>query len=187
MIRVFRSLFYSLIGMSILGWLSISLIIYMLAGPEADDWLTGFVADTIIMSEKLEDLGINFSALAEEFFRLAIHMNITLLVATLIAGLSWSAASHYLNIDAPGKAKIYAIHWLIFTGIFVAVLFGIVAFFTQSTTYSAADFLSTTGIFLMILLSIGYYFIVYYMGVVLGTARFARSSVLFANKLPGNL
>ena len=153
MIRVLRSLFYSFIGMSILGWLSISLIIYMLAGPDADGWLTGFVADTIIMAEKLEDLGINFSALSEEFFRLATHMNVTLLVATLIAGLFWSAASHYLNIDAPGKAKIYAIHWLIFTGIFVAVLWGIVWFFTKSTAYSAADFLSGKGIFLMILFS----------------------------------
>ena len=141
MVRILRSIFYSLIGMASLGWLSISLIIYMLAGPKADDRITGFVADTMIMDTKLDNLGISFSALSEEFFRLAIHMNITLLVTTLIGGLSWSAASHYLNIDAPGKAKIYGIHWLIFTGTFVSVLLGIIWFFVETTTYSAADYM----------------------------------------------
>ncbi len=44
-----------------------------------------------------------------------------------------------------------------------------------------------TGMTIITGLSLIYYFLMYYVGVILGTARFARSSVLFANKLPGNL
>ena len=101
--------------------------------------------------------------------------------------LGWSAGSHYLNIDSPGKAKIYFIHWIIFTAILILVIFGIVMFFTQSTTFESAEFIGAPGTFIITILSLIYYFLMYYVGVILGTARFARSSVLFANKLPGNL
>ena len=40
-------------------------------------------------------------------------MLITLLSVTIFFSVAWSAGSHYLNIDAPGKAKIYFIHWLL--------------------------------------------------------------------------
>jgi hypothetical protein len=36
--------------------------------------------------------------------------------------LAWSVASHYLNVDAPGKAKFYSIYWLIFQGLFILIL-----------------------------------------------------------------
>jgi hypothetical protein len=101
--------------------------------------------------------------------------------------LLWSAGSHYLNIDAPGKAKIYAIHWVIFTSIYVAVVFGIIYWFTQTTLYAAADQIGWDGSFRIFLFGAIYYSLIYYIGVLLGTARFARSSVLLANKLPGNL
>ena len=60
-------------------------------------------------------------------------------------------------------------------------------FFTQSTTFESAEFIDGPGTFIITTLSLIYYFLMYYVGVILGTARFARSSVLFANKLPGNL
>ena len=115
------------------------------------------------------------------------HMLITLLSTTILFSLGWSVGSHFLNIDAPGKAKIYFIHWLIFTGIFVASLFGITYFFTQTTTYEMADYIGPKGYTIITLLSVIYFFLMYYLSVMVGTARFARSSVLFANKLPGNL
>ena len=101
--------------------------------------------------------------------------------------LVWSVSSHYLNIDSPGKAKIYFVHWSIFTGIFAALIFGILFYFIQTSAYIAEQFLSGGGkTQIFIGLSI-LYTLMYYFGVVLGTSRFARSSVLFANKLPGNL
>ena len=101
--------------------------------------------------------------------------------------LSWVIGSHFLNIDAPGKAKIYAIHWLIFTGIYVATVIGIISFFISSTQFAAAQQIGAAGGTLLYFLETIYYTLIYYVGVLLGTARFARSSVLFANKLPGNL
>ena len=99
--------------------------------------------------------------------------------------LVWSAGSHYLNVDAPGKAKIYFIHWAIFSGVFIALLFGIIFYFTQTTAYNAQQYLSGGGKTQIIFGSLVLYTIMYYAGVLLGTARFARSSVLLANKLPG--
>jgi hypothetical protein len=113
------------------------------------------------------------------------ELNIALLSLTIVMTLSWSVGSHYLNINAPGKAKIYFIHWAIFSGVFIALLFGIVFYFTQSTAYLAQQFLSGGGKTQIIIASLAIYIIMYYAGVLLGTARFARSSVLLANKLPG--
>ena len=114
-------------------------------------------------------------------------LNINLLSITIIASLAWSVVSHYLNIDAPGKAKIYFIHWIIFTGGYLAIIIGLAIFFTNDTLYESAQYISKFGTTLVTAGSAIFYFFIYYVGVVLGTARFARSSVLFANKLPGNL
>ena len=65
--------------------------------------------------------------------------------------------------------------------------FAIVIFFTQSSTFESAQFIGGTGTVIVTALSLIYYFLMYYVGVILGKARFARSSVLLANKLPGNL
>jgi hypothetical protein len=100
--------------------------------------------------------------------------------------LAWSGLSHRLNIDSPGKAKIYAIHWLIYTGVMLAIFVEIISFFTQSTQYNAAQFISSGGFYIILFSQTIYYLLIYYMGVIVGTARFARSAVLFANKLPGN-
>ena len=112
-------------------------------------------------------------------------MNIALLSLTVVMTLGWSTWSHYLNIDAPGKAKIYFIHWAIFSAVFVGLLVAIILYFTQTTAYVAQQFLSGGGKTQIILISLVLYILMYYVGVLLGTARFARSSVLLANKLPG--
>jgi hypothetical protein len=113
-------------------------------------------------------------------------MNIFLLVTAIIFSLAWSGLSHLLNIDSPGKAKIYSIHWLIYTGITLAIFVAIIFYFTKSTQYNAAQFFSGGGIRIILFSQTIYYFLIYYIAVIVGTARFARSSVLFANKLPGN-
>ena len=184
MVNIIRSLILSLIGLGTLAWLSIILISIMLVGPDPDGALTEFFAENIIATTKLDELGWNFSDLSDGLFLLVAHMNITLLLFTLLMTLGWSTWSHYLNIDAPGKAKIYFIHWAVFTGILVAILLAIIFFFTQTTQYNAADLIGTGG-YAILSSSAIFYFLMYYVGVLLGTARFARSSVLLANKLPG--
>lgn len=187
MINIFRSILYSLIGLSVIGWVSVLLIFLLLVGPDADGRLTLFFADHIIISEKLTNLGVNFAEVARGLFQLVSHMLITLLSVTIFFSVGWSAGSHYLNIDAPGKAKIYFIHWIVCTGVFVFILFGITFYFTQTTAYYAADLIGAKGYIIILLSSLIYFFLMYYLGVLIGTARFARSSVLLANKLPGNL
>ena len=51
----------------------------------------------------------------------------------------------------------------------------------------AEQFMRGGGKTQIIIGSLIFYILMYYAGVLLGTARFARSSVLLANKLPGNL
>jgi hypothetical protein len=187
MINVIKSLIFALFGMSSLGWLSILLIITLYVGPSPDDFLLSVIESNLINSEDVDNHGWTFSDLAYEFYVYIALLNIFLLIVTIIFCICWSIASHFLNIDAPGKAKIYFIHWFVFSGIFVASLFGITSFFVWGRSFEVADYLSGFGQTLLLILPIIFYFIVYYLGVLLGTARFARSSVLFANKLPGNL
>ena len=105
---------------------------------------------------------------------------------TILLTIGWSAGSHYLNIDAPGKAKIYFIHWAIYTSILLALITRVSLVFLTNTNFDNS-FISAGGVTIIMIISIIYYFLIYYIGVLLGTARFARSSVLLANKLPGNL
>ena len=184
--HVFISCGYALAGLGAVGWIAIILTGIMFAGP-TDSVLTDFFAETIIIAERLETFDVDFTYVADDLFSLVAQMNLSLLIITSLIALGWSAGSHYLNIDSPGKAKIYFIHWIILTAIFIAIVFGIVIFFTQSSTFESAQFIGTGGTVIITIVSLIYYFLMYYVGVILGTARFARSSVLFANKLPGNL
>ena len=186
MVNIFRSCGYSLVGLGAIGWIGIILTIMLFAGP-GDAALTNFFAEYIIVEEDLGTWSVTFADIAKDLFSLMAQMNLSLLIITSLMALGWSAGSHYLNIDSPGKAKIYFIHWIIFTAIFIAIVFVIVIFFTQSSTFESAQFIGGTGTVIITVLSLIYYFLMYYAGVILGTARFARSSVLFANKLPGNL
>jgi len=157
----------------------------MIVGVGPESALATYFGDYIINSESLADAGDDFQDVANYLFKLFYEMNIALLSLTVIMTLSWSTWSHYLNVDAPGKAKIYFIHWAIFSSIFVGLLVAIILYFTQTTAYVAQQFLSGGGKTQIILISLVLYIIMYYAGVLLGTARFARSSVLLANKLPG--
>ena len=185
MLRIFKSLTYSIFGLMSLGWLSVIFIIFMFVGPK-DNWLLGFFENNLIIAEKFEKYNQDFFSLAKGLYILMGTMNIVLLAIAMIMSLAWSGLSHRLNIDSPGKAKIYAIHWLIYTGVMLAIFVAIIFYFTKSTQYNAAQFLSGGGIAIIIFSQTIYYFLIYYIAVIVGTARFARSSVLFANKLPGN-
>ena len=183
MLRIFKSLTYSIFGLMSLGWLSVIFITFMLVGPK-DNWLLDFFADYLIIDPT--QYGQDTLTLLKCLYILMGTMNIVLLAIAMIMSLAWSGLSHRLNIDSPGKAKIYAIHWLIYTGVMLAIYVAIIFYFTKSTQYNAAQFISGPGFAIILFSQTIYYFLIYYIAVIVGTARFARSSVLFANKLPGN-
>ena len=182
--HIIRSCILSLIGLSALAIFPIIFITWLQAGPGPDGFIYQFFNDYIIHKERLDEFDIPFSVIAKNLFNLVTNLNISLLVLSYIVGLVWSGGSHYLNVDAPGKAKLYFIHWIIFTSIFMVIVLSIILFFTQSTSITYARYIGAGGAVIITTVSLIYYFLMYYVGVVLGTARFARSSVLFANKLP---
>ena len=183
MLRIFKSLTYSIFGLMSLGWLSVIFIIFMFVGPK-DNWLLDFFANYLIIDPTIYAQDI--LTVLKGLYILMGTMNIVLLAIAMIMSLAWSGLSHRLNIDSPGKAKIYAIHWLIYTGVMLAIFVAIIFFFTKSIQYNAAQFISGPGFAIILFSQTIYYFLIYYIAVIVGTARFARSSVLFANKLPGN-
>ena len=192
MINIIRSAILSAIGLGLIGWISLYFIIYILiltplSSGFGDSWFLEFAFNNLVQGEDIAESGQDWADLAERLYVLLAHMNIGLLSLTVAMSLIWSIASHFLNIDAPGKAKLYFIPWAIFTGVFIALVFGIVFYCTQTSQYEASDFLSGEGVFLINFVSLVFYFLMYFFGVLLGTARFARSSVLLANKLPGSL
>ena len=192
MINIIRSIILSTIGLGLIGWTSLYFIIYILiltplSAGFGDSWFLEFSFNNLVQGEDIAQSGQDWADLAEGLYVLLAHMNIGLLSLTVAMSLIWSVASHFLNIDAPGKAKLYFIPWAIFTGVFIALVFAIVFYCTETSQYYASDYLSTEGVILIYFVSLVFYFLMYFFGVLLGTARFARSSVLLANKLPGSL
>ena len=181
---ILRSVFLSAIGLALLGWVSFWFTTLNMLGPDGESNLLQWYFDNLVQSEEITSSGMPWEDLAVSLYNLLAQMTIALLSTTVVAVLLWSIGSHFLNVDAPGKAKFYFIYWVVFTGIFMAIVVGIVFWFTKSSAFNAADYLSGSGVTTISIISFIYYFLVYYLGVLLGTARFARSSILFGNKIP---
>jgi len=181
---VLRSVLLSSIGLVSLGWISFWFTTLNALGPDGESALLQWYFDNLVLSDEIISSGMPWEDLAVSLYNLLAQMTTALLSVAVIAALAWSIGSHFLNVDAPGKAKFYFIYWIIFTGIFMAIVVGIVFWFTKSSTFNAADYLSGSGVTTISIISFFYYFLVYYLGALLGTARFARSSILFGNKIP---
>ena len=182
--HVFRSVLLSAIGLALFGWISFWFTTLNALGPDGESNLLQWYFDNLVQREEITSSGMPWEDLAVSLYNLLAQMTTALLSTAVVAALIWSIGSHFLNVNAPGKAKFYFIYWIIFTGIFMAVVVGIVFWFTKSSAFNAADYLSDGGVIMISAVSFIYYFLVYYLGILLGTARFARSSILFGNKLP---
>jgi len=181
---ILRSVVLSAIGLALLGWISFWFTTLNALGPDGESDLLQWYFDNLVQSEEITSSGMPWEDLAVSLYNLLAQMTTALLSSAVVAALLWSIGSHFLNVDAPGKAKFYFIYWIVFTGIFMAIVVGIVFWFTKSSAFNAADYLSGSGVTTISIISFIYYFLVYYLGVLLGTARFARSSILFGNKIP---
>lgn len=182
--HVLRSVLLSAIGLALFGWISFWFTTLNALGPDGESDLLQWYFDNLVQREEITSSGMPWEDLAVSLYNLLAQMTTALLSTAVVAALIWSIGSHFLNVNAPGKAKFYFIYWIIFTGIFMAVVVGIVFWFTKSSAFNAADYLSDGGVIMISAVSFIYYFLVYYLGILLGTARFARSSILFGNKLP---
>ena len=182
--HILKSVLLSAIGLALLGWISFWFTTLNALGPDGESNLLQWYFDNLVQREEITSSGMPWEDLAVSLYNLLAQMTTALLSTAVVAALIWSIGSHFLNVNAPGKAKFYFIYWIIFTGIFMAVVVGIVFWFTKSSAFNAADYLSDGGVIMISAVSFIYYFLVYYLGILLGTARFARSSILFGNKIP---
>ncbi len=185
-INIIRSVILSTIGIAGFAVLSIILIGALFSGPDPDSMLTTTFEKLVAVGE-LAELGYTFADVADDMFTMVAWLNVWLLAVTIIFCLGWSAGSHFLNVNAPGKAKLYAIHWFVVSASFIALVIITNWFILHSTTFPAAQDITRTGFFTLTFYTTTFYTLAYYISVLLGTARFVRSSVLLANKLPGNI
>ena len=186
-INILKTLPWYFIGLAVLGVPAILLIISLFVLPDSESFFfgSGWVANIFMdLDGILEDGQDPYTATVDFNFMFA-WLNINLLIVTFIISLGWSIGSHFLNIDEPGKAKYFGISWIIVSGTCIgailAVCFVVLDF---SSAFPASQDITSKSQTNMIIFSTLYYGAMYWLAVILGTARQARSAVLLANKLP---
>ena len=185
-VNILKTLPWYFIGIAVLGIPAILLIGSLFAPLDVEsfispDWVSNAFMDSVTILEDGQDI----TMATTDFYFMFAWLNVNLLIVTIIFSLSWSIGSHFLNINEPGKAKFFGISWVIVSAIFVGLL--IIVNFTilsWGDTFPAAQDITTESQTTMIILTVIYYSLMYWISVILGTARQARSAVLFANKLP---
>ena len=185
-VNILKTLPWYLVGAAVLGLPAILLIGALFAPLDVEsfinpDWVSNIFMDSVGILEDDQDI----TMATDDFYFMFAWLNINLLIVTIIFSLGWSIGSHFLNINEPGKAKFFGLYWIIVSAAFIGVLC-IVNFTVLSwgDTFPAAQDITTKSQTEMILLTVIYYGLMYWISVILGTARQARSAVLFANKLP---
>ena len=185
-VNILKTLPWYFIGIAVLGVPAILLIGSLFAPLDVEsfispDWVSNAFMDSVTILEDGQDI----TMATTDFYFMFAWLNVNLLIVTIIFSLCWSIGSHFLNINEPGKAKFFGISWVIVSAIFVGLLI-IVNFIILSwgDTFPAAQDITTESQTTMIILTVIYYSLMYWISVILGTARQARSAVLFANKLP---
>jgi hypothetical protein len=185
-VNILKTLPWYFIGIAVLGVPAILLMGSLFAPLDVEsfispDWVSNAFMDSVTILEDGQDI----TMATTDFYFMFAWLNVNLLIVTIIFSLCWSIGSHFLNINEPGKAKFFGISWVIVSAIFVGLL--IIVNFTilsWGDTFPAAQDITTESQTTMIILTVIYYSLMYWISVILGTARQARSAVLFANKLP---
>jgi hypothetical protein len=185
-VNIFKTLPWYFVGAAVLGVPSILLIGALFAPLNVESFISpDWVSIRFMDSAGILEDGQNISMATAEFYFMFAWLNINLLIVTIIFSLGWSIGSHFLNINEPGKAKFFGFYWLIVSGACVGgiilVCFIVLDF---SSSFTASQDITGPSQTNVTILSIIYYGLMYWISVILGTARQARSAVLFANKLP---
>ena len=185
-VNILKTLFWYFVGAAVLGIPAILLIGSLFAPLNVEsfinpDWVRRIFMDSVGILEDGQDI----TMATDDFYFMFAWLNINLLIVTIIFSLGWSIGSHFLNIDEPGKAKFFGLAWIIVSGVCIGVIVMVCWIVLDfSSAFTASQDITTTSQIKLIILSTVYYGLMYWISVILGTARQARSSVLLANKLP---
>ena len=183
-----KSLIYPGIVAAVFGFLSISFSTLLFSNPD-DGLVINFLANQVITDE-IESQGTPFVDAAGPVCNVFGYSVVTGLAITLIFGFGWVLISHFLNVDGPGKSKIYSIYWITNSAAFAGLLIilSLFVFFSPGgTTFLGSQYITGGGATKLTIGLLVFYILMYYLIVLLGTARHNRSSVLLAFKLPGDL
>ena len=186
-VNILKTLPWYLVGAAVLGIPAMLLIGALFAPLDVESIFfgSGWVADIFMDLEGVLEDDQDPAMATASFNYMFAWLNVNLLIITFIFSLGWSIGSHFLNINEPGKAKFFGLYWLIVSGACVGgiilVCFIVLDF---SSVFTASQDITRKSQGNLIILSTIYYGLMYWISVILGTARQARSAVLFANKLP---
>ncbi len=181
-----KSLIYPGIIAAVFGFISISFSTLLFSNP-VEGGTINFLGNHIITDE-IESQGTPLADAAGPVCNVFGYSIVTSLATTLIFGFGWVVISHFLNVDGPGKSKIYSIYWIINSAVFTAILIILCTFvFFSGDSFLGSQYISGEGAFTLTIGLSVFYVLMYYLIVLLGTARHNRSSVFLAFKLPGNL
>ena len=186
MINILKTLFWYFVGLAVLGLPAILLIISLFVPVDSESYFFGsdWVANSFLDTAGVEEDGQDRFSATFEFNIMIAWLNINLLIVTFIFSLGWSIGSHFLNIDEPGKAKFFGLPWIIISGLCIGAIVVVCFIVLTSSFFYISQYVTTSSTNWITLIAAIFYGLMYWIAVILGTARQARSAVLLANKLP---
>ena len=186
MINILKTLFWYFVGLAVLGLPAILLIISLFVPVDSESYFFGsdWVANSFLDTAGVEEDGQDRFSATSEFNIMIAWLNINLLIVTFIFSLGWSIGSHFLNIDEPGKAKFFGLPWIIISGLCIGAIVVVCYIVLTSSIFYISQYVTTSSTNIITASAAIFYGLMYWIAVILGTARQARSAVLLANKLP---
>jgi hypothetical protein len=186
MINILKTLPWYFVGLATLGIPAILLIVSLLVPVDAENYFFGsdWVANSFLDFAGVEEDGQDRFSTTSEFNIMMAWLNINLLIVTFVFSLGWSIGSHFLNIDEPGKAKFFGLPWIVISALCIGAIVVVCLIVLTSSIFYVSQYVTTDSTFNIIIISAVFYGLMYWIAVILGTARQARSAVLLANKLP---
>ena len=186
-VNILKTLPWYLVGAAVFAVPSILLIIALLAPMDVEStfFATDWVASAFMDEETVTEDGLDKYTSAIEFNIMFAWLNINLLIVTIILSLGWAIGSHFLKIDEPGKAKFFGITWTILSAVLVIFLVIVNLYFLSwGSNFYISQYITTQDVSSIMIMTTIYYGLMYWLSCILGSARQARSAVLFANQLP---
>jgi len=186
MINILKTLPWYFVGLAALGVPAILLIISLFVPVDSESYFFGsdWVANRFLDIDGVEEDGQDRFSTTFYFNIMMAWLNINCLIVTFVFSLGWSIGSHFLNIDEPGKAKFFGLPWIVISALCIGAIVVVCLIVLTSSIFYVSQYVTTDSTFNIIIISAVFYGLMYWIAVILGTARQARSAVLLANKLP---
>ena len=182
-VNILKTLPWYLVGAAVLGIPAMLLIGALFAPLDVESIINTYWFSDIFMDlEGVLSAGVDPVMAIADFNYMFAWLNVNLLIITVIFSLCWSIGSYFLNINEPGKARVFGLPSIVVFVAFITVL--IFVCFTVldfSSSFTASQDITASSQISIIILSTIYYGLMYLISVILGAARQARSTLNWKN------